>query len=46
MNSQLLLLVIAFVVFLIGLLDHPRVSATRCICLGLALVVLAQIIGR
>lgn len=38
------LLVIAFVVFLVGLLDHPQISAVRCICLGLALMALAQII--
>lgn len=41
-----LLLIIAFVMFLVGLLDHPTVSATRCICLGLALVTLATILGR
>lgn len=40
-----ILLVAALVIFLIGLLDHPTVNATRCICLGLALVVLAQLVG-
>jgi len=44
-NVQMILLVIALVAFLIGLLDHPTVSTTRCIALGLALVVLAQLIG-
>lgn len=46
MNAQLLLYVIAFVVFLVGLLDYPPANATRCVCLGLALVTLAQVIGR
>lgn len=45
-NPHALLLIIAFVVFLVGLLDYPPVSATRCICLGLALVTLAEMIGR
>lgn len=40
------ILVGALIVFLIGLLDHPTVNATRCICLGLALLVLAQLVGR
>lgn len=43
-NAQLLLYVIAFVCFIAGVVDHPRVSANRCIALGLALVTLAQII--
>ena len=43
MNAQLLLLVIAFVCFIAGVVDHPRVSGVRCIALGLALVTLAQI---
>lgn len=45
-NAHALLLIIAFVVFLVGLLDWPPVSATRCICLGLALLTLAQMVGR
>jgi len=45
MNAHLLLLIMAFVVFIIGLLDYPPASTTRCISLGLALVTLAEIIG-
>lgn len=45
-NVHALLYLIAFVCFIVGLLDWPPVSSTRCICLGLALVTLAQIIGR
>ena len=44
-NAQLILYVIAFVCFLGGVLDHPRVSGVRCIALGLALLVIAQITG-
>lgn len=43
-NAYLLLYIIAFVYFLGGVIDHPRVSGVRCIALGLVLVVLAQII--
>ena len=43
-NAHALLYIIAFVVFLIGLLDYPPASAIRCVCLGLALVTLAQLI--
>lgn len=43
-NAHALLYIIAFAVFLIGLLDYPPANATRCICLGLALVTLAQLI--
>lgn len=46
MTSQLILLVIAFVAFMGGLVDHPRFNGVRCIALGLALVTLAQIIPR
>lgn len=45
-NAHALLYVIAFVCFIVGVIDHPRVSAVRCTALGLALVTLAQIIGR
>lgn len=45
MSPVLLLYIIAFVCFLGGVLDHPRVSGVRCIALGLALVALAQLIG-
>lgn len=45
MNPALLLYIIAFVCFLAGVIDHPRVSGVRCVALGLALVTLAQIIG-
>lgn len=44
-NAHVLLLVMAFVVFIIGLLDWPPASTTRCIALGLALITLAQLIG-
>lgn len=45
MNAILLLYVLAFVVFIVGLLDYPPVSALRCPCLGLALLTLAKLIG-
>lgn len=41
-NPQVILYLAAFIVLIIGALDHPRFSAIRCICLALALVVLAQ----
>lgn len=34
MSPALILYVIAFVCFLGGVLDHPRVSGVRCICAG------------
>lgn len=46
MNVQMLLLVMAFVAFIVGLADWPPVTTTRCIALGLALVTLAQLIGH
>lgn len=46
MAIGMILLWIAFVVFLIGLFDRPPVSTSRCIALGLALVTLATLIGR
>jgi hypothetical protein len=45
MNPQMLLLVMAFVAFIVGLADYPPVTTTRCIALGLALLTLAQLIG-
>lgn len=39
------LLVAALIMFLIGLLEHPTISATRCLCLGLALLTLAMILS-
>lgn len=45
-GAPLILIVAALIVFLVGLLEHPTVSASRCICLGLALLTLAQILGR
>jgi hypothetical protein len=39
------LLVSALVCFLLALLELPQVSSNRCIALGLALVVLAQLLG-
>lgn len=44
MNAQLLLYVLAFVCFIIGVIDHPRMSGVRRIALGLALVALSLII--
>lgn len=41
-----LLYVLAFVCFIAGVVDHPRVSGVRCIALGLALTALAFIISR
>lgn len=46
MNAQMLLLVMAFVSFIVGLADWPPVTTTRCISLGLALVALATLIGH
>jgi hypothetical protein len=46
MNPSMLLLVMAFVAFIVGLADWPPVTATRCIALGLALLTLAQLIGK
>jgi hypothetical protein len=46
MNIHAVLLIMAFVVFIVGLLDWPPVSTTRCIALGLALLTLAQMVGR
>lgn len=45
MNISMLLLVMAFVAFIVGLADWAPVTSTRCICLGLALLVLAQLVG-
>lgn len=45
MNIQMILLVMAFVAFIFGLADWAPMTSTRCICLGLALVVLAQLVG-
>lgn len=46
MNAHALLLVMAFVVFIIGVIDWPPVSSNRCIALGLALLTLSQLVGR
>lgn len=44
-NAQLVLYIAAAVVLLLGaVLDHPRFNTIRCIALGMALIVLAQII--
>lgn len=45
MNAQLILYVAAAITLILGaILDHPRFNVTRCIALGLALIVLAQVI--
>lgn len=46
MNPHLLLLVMAFVVFIIAMIDWPPVTSSRCIALGLALLTLAQLVGK
>jgi hypothetical protein len=45
MNPSTLLLIMAFVAFVVGLADYPPVTTTRCISLGLALITLAQLVG-
>ena len=45
MNAHLLLLVMAFVCFIIALVDWPPVTSARMIALGLALLTLAELIG-
>lgn len=45
MNIQMLLLVMAFVAFIVGLADWAPLTSTRCVCLGLALLTLAQLVG-
>ena len=45
MNAQFILYLAAALILLLGAaLDHPRYNVTRCIALGLALIVLAQLI--
>ena len=46
MNAQFILYLAAAIVLIIGAVikDHPRFNVTRCIALGLALVILAQIV--
>lgn len=39
------LLVGALIVFLLGMIDYPPINSSRCICLGLALITLAQLVG-
>lgn len=39
------LLVAALIAFVVGLIDHPPVTTSRMIALGLALVVLAQLLS-
>lgn len=44
-TTQIILYATAAIVLLLGaVIDDPRFSVTRCIALGLALVVLAQVI--
>jgi len=45
MTISTVLLLLAFISFIVALVDAPRFSATRCIALGLALVVLAQLVA-
>ena len=40
-----ILLVGALIVLLIGLIDHPSASTARMVALGLALIVLAQLLS-
>lgn len=40
------LLVIAFVAFLIALIDWPQGTSARCVALGLALLTLAQLVVK
>lgn len=42
----MILMILALVSFLLGVIDYPPVSSTRCIALGLFLLTLAQVIGR
>lgn len=45
MNAQFALYVAAAITLIFGaVLDHPRFNVTRCIALGLALIVIAQVI--
>lgn len=45
MNAQFALYLAAAIILLLGaVIDHPRFSVTRCIALGLALVILAQVV--
>ena len=45
MNAQFTLYVAAVVILIFGAVtDYPRFNVTRCIALGLALVLLAQLI--
>lgn len=45
-TPQAILYLLAVIVFAFGALDFPRFGATRCISLGLALIVLAQIVSH
>lgn len=45
MTVQMLLLGLAFVCFIVGVVDYPPVNSGRMIALGLALITLAQLIG-
>lgn len=46
MSIQMLLLGLAFVCFIIGVIDYPPASSGRMAAMGLALVTLAQLIGK
>lgn len=45
MNAHILLLVMAFVAFIVALADWPPLTSNRMIALGLALLTLAELIG-
>lgn len=45
MNVRFLLLVMAFVAFIVALADWPPLTCTRMIALGLALVTLSELVG-
>lgn len=43
--AHLVLLIMAFVAFIVAVADWPPLNATRMIALGLALLTLAELIG-
>lgn len=43
--ARTILLILALVCFLVGVLEWPPLSSTRCISMGLFLLTLAELIG-
>lgn len=43
-TPQVIFYLLAVIVFIFGALDYPRFGATRCISLGLGLMVLAMVV--